>query len=291
MIAVVAVACTSKPPAVSEAADAGSGGHVVGRFARSEVLTEEEVLREAAKLPPALREQFETPAGRREFARSIIDKRLLVLEARRRKLAEDAELRRQVRELEERLLVQALMAQEEAAAGRPSEQELRAWFDAHREQLMRPAQVRVGRVLVGVSPGASEAERGKARQKAESLAARLRRGEALAHLAQEGEGPERTHGGDLGLLSRDSGLEPAQEQAAFALDKPGAVSPVVAGREGFAVLQLLERRPARVPAFEEVRAEVEGRVAPAHQRQVFDALLARLRQENAVELVEGKGAP
>ena len=59
--------------------------------------------RESARLPPALREQFETPAGRREFTRSMIDKRLLVLEARRRKLTEDPELRRQVQELEERL--------------------------------------------------------------------------------------------------------------------------------------------------------------------------------------------
>ncbi|HYH99619.1 peptidylprolyl isomerase [Hyalangium sp.] len=266
-------------------------GTVVGRFAGGEVLTAEEVSREAAKLPPALREQFETPAGRREFARSIIDKRLLVLEARRRKLTEDPELRRQVRELEERLAVQALLAQEEAAAGSPSEQELRAWFNAHREELTRPEQVRVGRVLVSVGSKASEAERSRARKKAEALAARLKRGEALAQVAREGDGAERMQGGELGLVARGGGLEPALEQAAFALERPGAVSPVVAVREGFAVLQLLERKPPRVPAFEEVRAEVEGRMAPARKRQVFDAILARLRQEAAVELVEARKAP
>jgi len=245
----------------------------------------------AARLPPALREQFETPAGRREFARSLIDKRLLVLEARRRKLAEEPELRRQVRELEERLLVQALLAQEEVAAGSPSEQELRAWFTAHREELLRPEQVRVGRVLVSVGSKASEVERSQARRKAEALGARLRRGEPLAQVAREGDGPERMQGGELGLLVRGGGLDAALEQAAFALERPGTVSPVVAVREGFAVLQLLERKPPRAPVFEEVRAEVEGRLVPARKRQLFDALLSRLRQQEGVELVESRGAP
>lgn len=289
---IIAAACTSEAPS-SSAVDAGRPvvGTVVGRFAGSEVLTAEEVARESARLPPALREQFETPAGRREFTRSIIDKRLLVLEAKRRKLTEDPELRRQVQELEERLAVQALLAQEEAAAGSPSEQELRAWFESHRAEFTRPEQVRVGRVLVSVGSKASEAERSRARQKAEALAARLRRGEALAQVAKEGDGAERTKGGELGLVIRGGGFEPALEQAAFALERPGAVSPVVMLREGFAVLVLLERKPARQPAFEEVRAEVEGRLAPARKRQVFDALLGRLRQEAGVELVEPGGAP
>jgi peptidyl-prolyl cis-trans isomerase C len=266
-------------------------GTVVGQFAGGEVITAEEVSREAARLPPALREQFETPAGRREFTRSIIDKRLLVHEARRRKLTEAPELRRQVRELEERLAVQALLAQEEATAGSPSEQELRAWFEAHREELIRPEQVRIGRILVSVSSKASEAERGRARKKAEALAARLRRGEALAQVAREGDGPERVQGGELGLVARGGVLEPSLEQAAFALERPGAVSPVVAVRDGFVVLQLLERKLPRVPAFEEVRAEVEGRLAPARKRQVFDAIVARLRQEASVQLVETMRTP
>jgi parvulin-like peptidyl-prolyl isomerase len=287
MIIAGVCACTSEAPGLSGAPDAGgSTGTVVGHFAGGEFVTAEEVSREAGRLPPAMREQFETPAGRREFTRSIIDKRLLVLEARRRKLTEDPELRRQVRELEERLAVQALLAQEEAAAGSPPEQELRAWFTAHREELTRPEQVRIGRVLVSVSSRASEAERSRARKKAEALAARLRRGEALAQVAREGEGPERMQGGELGLFARGRGLEPSLEQAAFALERPGAVSPVVAVRDGFAVLQLVERKPPRVPTFEEVRAEVEGRMAPARKRQVFDAILARLRQEAAVKLVE-----
>jgi len=288
---VMVVACTSEAPRAS-GVDAGRPvGTVVGRFAGGEVITAEEVSRESAKLPPMLREQFETPAGRREFTRSMIDKRLLVLEARRRGLTEDPELRRQVRELEERLAVQALLDQEEEAAGGPSEQELRGWFEAHRAEFTRPEQVRVGRVLVSVGAKASEVERGRARQKAQALAARLRRGEALAQVAREGDGPERMQAGELGLVVRGGGFEPVLEEAAFALERVGAVSAVVALREGFGVLVLLERKPARQPAFEEVRAEVEGRLAPARKRQVFDTILARLRQQAGVELVESQGAP
>ena len=35
----------------------------------------------------------------------------------------------------------------------------------------------------------------------------------------------------------------------------------------------------------------QGRLVPARKRQVFDALLSRLRQEGGVELVESRGAP
>src|SRR6476659_1582493 len=83
-------------------------------------VTPEEVAREAERLPPILREKFETPEGRREFAASLVDKKLLVREAHRRGLAEKPEIQRQVRELEERLIVQALLADEERTAGRLS---------------------------------------------------------------------------------------------------------------------------------------------------------------------------
>jgi len=48
-------------------------------------VTRDDVLREANRLPPALRDQFDRgPAGRAELARSIADKRLLVQDIARR---------------------------------------------------------------------------------------------------------------------------------------------------------------------------------------------------------------
>ncbi len=258
------------------------GSRVLARYDGGEV-TAEEVQRESSRLPPALRSQFDTDAGRREFVASLVDKRLLVKEAERRGYAEDAEIRRQVRELRERLVVQALLAAEEKKAGAASEAELRAWYEAHRGELSQPARVRVGRVLARAAPNASPAERARARSRAESFASRLRRGEPFQRVAADGDGPEKAHGGEFGLVAR-GGRDAPLERAAFALQSPGEVSAVVACEDGFAVLRLVERREARVPPFEEVRGEVANRLEPLRKRKAFDALVESLRSGGKVEL-------
>lgn len=259
---------------------------VVGRYAGG-VVTQSQLAREAERLPPELRERFASDAGKRELVRSMIDKRLLAQEARRRGAADDPQIRRQVEDLEERLIIQSMLASEERAAGAAPEAELRAYFDGHAEDFSQPERARVARILIAAPASAPAAERAKARARAQALADRLKRGEPVAKVAAEGEGPERARGGDLGLLERAQFKDPAIAAAAFALSAPGAVSPVVECSEGVAVLQLLEKRERRAPPFEEVRSAVEGRLSPVRKRKVFDDLLARLRASAQVQIEVG----
>lgn len=210
----------------------------------------------------------------------MIDKRLLAAEARRRGLADEPETRRQVREMEERLAIQALLAIEEKSAGPPSEQELRSYYDAHKEELAQPERVRVSRVLVKASPEASA----RARARAEALARRIRAGEPVAKVAALGDGPESSRGGDMGFLVRGAVKDARLEREALALRKRGDASPVFACDEGLAILVLDERRDRRVPPFDEVRAEVANRLEPQRKRRVFDALLERLRAGGKVQV-------
>jgi parvulin-like peptidyl-prolyl isomerase len=255
----------------------------VARFQGGEV-SREQLTREANRLPPSLREKLSTPDGERGFAESLVDRELLVQEARRRNLQADPEVRLQVQDLEERLLVQKLLAQEEQSRGAASDAEARAYFDAHRAEFGEPERIHLARVLVSVLPSASDAERQRARARAEKLWLRLQRGESLAQVAREGDGPERARDGDAGWLTRDDITDPALAQAAFALAKPGARSGVVATRDGLAVLTLLERRSAHEPSFEEARSRVLNRLDPARKRAVFDDLVARLRRTGMVQI-------
>ena len=250
----------------------------MGRYSGG-VITSEDLQREANRLPPALRTQFETQNGRRELVAAMIDKQLLAQEAERRKLGDDPEVQRQVRELRERLMVQGLLAAEERAAGPPTEAEARVWYEAHKKELAQPERVHVARILVAVPKEASAAERGRARARLEKLVVRARRGESFARLAAEGDGPEKVRGGDLGLLARGSTSDKRLEEAAFRLQKAGELSGLVECGEGAAVLSLIERRPGRIPSFEESKGDVEDRLAPLRKRKVFDDLLARLRSE------------
>ncbi|MCE9670032.1 peptidyl-prolyl cis-trans isomerase [Myxococcus stipitatus] len=258
---------------------------VAARFVGG-VLTEAEVLREAQRLPPQLREKFEAGAGRQEFVRSLVDKRLLAQEASLQ-FGQDPEIRRQVRELEERLAIEALLAAEERKAPALTDAEARAYYDSHSERFAEPERVRLARVLAAVPVGSPRSAWEQARQRAEGLRKRLASGEALSKVAEAGDGPERTRGGDLGLLAVGSLGAESLEKAAAALSKPGSVSPVIDTADGAAVLVLIERRPARIPPFEEVRAAVVGQMKPTHQRKVLSELLARLRASAAVRLEAG----
>jgi peptidyl-prolyl cis-trans isomerase C len=255
--------CGSSAPPVAASYDGGT-------------VTVEDLQREASRMPPLLRTRFETEAGRRDLASAIVDKRLLAAEGRRRKLDETPEIRREIVELEERLTIQALLAAEEKALGPPTDAELRAWYDGHRAELGEPERVHVRRILAAAAPEAGQADRERARARAERLAARLRT-EPFEKVAREGDGPERARGGDLGLIAKGEGKDPALEAAAFALRLPGDRSAVVAMAGGYAVLELVERRPGRVPSFEEARGEVANRLEPLRKRKAFDDLLARLR--------------
>ncbi|HCF61413.1 MAG TPA: hypothetical protein DFS52_25875 [Myxococcales bacterium] len=273
---VAALGCSESPPRTPLAA--APQEVVLGRFGDGGVVTREEMHHEAERMPPALRARFETPAGQREIARSLIDKKLLVNEARRRGIDRDPQIRRQVDELEERLIVQALLEAEEKTAPGPTEGELRAYYEQHKREFVEPAQARVARVLVKVSADASVPERERARRKAERLAARVAAGEPISKVALEGDGPERSRGGDLGFVVNDR-KKPELEQAVFSLLNTGDRSEVFSCSEGFAFVQLLKRRDAKAISFERARSELKNRMAPQGKRKLFDSLLSRLRRE------------
>jgi PPIC-type PPIASE domain len=279
LIASSALAC-SRAGTRSAPSDAG----VIARF-EGVVVTEVDLSDGLRKLPPNLRQQFDSQVGRREFVRSLIDRRLLVEEAERQGLGTDPEIERQVRELRERLLVQALMAKEASAAGGSQATALRAYYEAHKQDFVQAERLRLGRVLARVAPNATPTEKAKARRRVELAAIRLRGGESLLQVARQGDGPERERGGELGRLTREELAKMGLDAPALSLVGPGAISAVVTEPEGFSVLVLIERLGSRIAPFEEVRETLAGRTAPTFQREILETVLRRLRPAGAIEIV------
>lgn len=231
----------------------------------------EEVREASLRLPTALRDQFQTPNGQQEFVQAVLAKRLLHAEAERRGITRSPEVVQQVRELEERLAIQALLADAQRLQSAPSEPELRAYFEARKAEFRQPARVRVSRVLLR-GRGDDKALRAKL----EAIRQRAMKPEAVSKLATLGEGPEAIQGGDIGWV-----VEATDEEttAALALKKAGDVSPVVTAGGGLAVLVATEREEAHDATFEEVRQVVVGRYAPVQQRRAFDELVKRLKND------------
>jgi parvulin-like peptidyl-prolyl isomerase len=275
----IALACgrSAAPP------NGQQGARVVARFDGG-VVTTRDLDEAAARLPTALKNEFRSPAGQRELAQSVVDKRLLVQEARRSGLDARDDIRKEVAALEDRLLVQALLDAEEKRAGKPSEAELREYFARSSASFAIPERVRFRRGLARFSPTAPAPERARGRARCERWVAQLRAGQPADRVLRDGDGPERTQGALLGPYARSEMSDRALADAAFALTRPGEVSPVVSTPEGCAALQLVEKQPSRVPSFEEARPAVESRYTAVWKRKVFDRLVERLRTSAGVSL-------
>jgi parvulin-like peptidyl-prolyl isomerase len=169
----------------------------------------------------------------------FLDERILVQLARDRKLiAREGTVR-------PRLAIDALLREE--LAEEPSEQEIAAWYAAHRAEFSRPERVRVRQILTEDRAEAEEASRQLAAgADFEALARRLSRD------------PSAASGGVQGEMSRED-LPPAFADVIFALP-PGGVSAVVPAAYGFHVFQVVQRSPAEVVPLHRVRAEVAERL-------------------------------
>ena len=195
-------------------------------------------------LPSGLREGLDSPDGRRKLAGSIAYRRLLAAEARRRGIDQEPRIRSLLKDEEDRRLAKVLVDSVETALAPPSESELLAYYDTNPQRFALPERVRVERLHVVLPANASEVERARARALAESLLARLRAGVSIDQVVAD-EARHHVQAEDSGFILRNQADDRELVQAAFSVSI-GQLSPVVACRDGFAIVRPLERREAGI---------------------------------------------
>ena len=140
-----------------------------------------------------------------------------------------------------------------------SDDELRKAYAADIARYTTPEERRASHILIKAEQGASAAYRAKAKARAETLLAEVRKSPAaFAELARKNsEDPgSAAKGGDLDFFARGAMVKPF-EDTVFALKK-GEVSGVVQSDFGYHIIMLTDVRGGQVRPFESVRAEVEA---------------------------------
>ncbi|WP_019934054.1 SurA N-terminal domain-containing protein [Oceanimonas smirnovii] len=200
-------------------------------------------------------------------------------------------------------LVRLPLEQFEASAA-VSEEEAKAWYEAHPERFQRPEQVKLNYVLLDAGTvtaadideqaiedyyAANQASYTQPEQrrvahimvnkgddvaeKIDGILSRLNAGEDFAELAETESDDTFTgeKGGELDWMEAGT-LDPAFDNAAFALAETGDVSGVVETDFGLHIIKLLEVRPAQVKPLDEVRNSIAERLA---QEQAGDDFYQR----------------
>ncbi len=144
------------------------------------------------------------------------------------------------------------------ASEQVSQDEVKSWYDAHIEQYQDKEERQASHILIAVKAGASDAEKAKAREKAQALLDQVRKApQSFADVAKKNsedtESAKRS--GDVGYFARGM-MVAAFENAAFRL-KPDEISGLVESEFGFHIIRLTGIKPAKVRSLEEVRADIE----------------------------------
>jgi peptidyl-prolyl cis-trans isomerase D len=136
----------------------------------------------------------------------------------------------------------------------PSDAELQRIYTQNQESFRTPEQVKVRHILV-MTQGKPPADEPKLKAKAEDLLKQVRAGADFAKLAKENsEDPGSKDKGGEYLVQRNGQMVKEFEDAAFTL-KPGQ-SDIVKTAYGYHVFQVVERQPAGLRPFNDVKADL-----------------------------------
>jgi len=271
LLAVPALAQTGNKPAAETMAPgtvliSGPAGQVT--LAEVRMLVDEQV-------PPSRQPAFwASPKSISEAARNLYGYRALAQQALKEGLDRQPGAAAFLNLQREKALAEWLMQQRgRARVGDPKvlEQFARTAYKAEPERFRHMEQVRIRHIMV--VPERDDKEGVMAKLRAESLLAELVKGTDFEKLAREQSHDRNSalKGGDLGLF--DVGGMLPEFDAQVAKMKPGQISAPVRTKEGYHLIQLVERRPAGLAPFEEVapliHAEAQEKLYGDERRRVW----------------------
>jgi peptidyl-prolyl cis-trans isomerase C len=232
-------------------------------------ITESMFRKEAEGLPPYIRPIVDTPAGRMQFLDSLIARDLLMREALRRGVERRAEVRDRLEQARRSILLEALFREVAENARVQSDEVLRRYYEENKATLETGERIRVRHILF------------KEEGKAEETARRARKGEPFDQLMKDAEVSGGTMA-DLGMIERGA-YDKEFEDAAFAAPENSITGPVKT-LYGYHVIQVMEKRPAGLPPFEEVKGKIAVELREGAQREAFDNLLNGLKKQAKIRL-------
>jgi peptidyl-prolyl cis-trans isomerase D len=151
-----------------------------------------------------------------------------------------------------------------------NEADLKTYYEQNVAKYVVPEQRRASHILIAVPKGAPQADKDKAKARAEELLAQVKKNpESFAEVAKKnsqdpGSAP---NGGDLDWQTRGAFVKPV-EDAMFSLKK-GEISGIVESEFGYHIIKLNDVREGKQKTFEEVRPELEAQLKQQQAQRKF----------------------
>lgn len=268
----------------------GADGTVITTYewdGKKHHITLEEMQQEISELPEYKQRQYQDKEGLETYMLLMAESRLILSLARDRKLNEDPELLKKVQDYLHELMVKKITAREVDDKLALTEDDYLRYYEAHKDDYVRPAQVRL--LCITLTD----------KTRADEVFAEIRAGKDIAEAAQEladrgelvGPGANPASPGDTDYISRNAfpeGTEPFLD-AAFDADigalHDGVIEVDVQGQKYFMMFRKDEARDAYQKPFEEedVRKNVVRKVERERRNAMMAEWVTQLRERAEVK--------
>lgn len=186
-------------------------------------------------------------------------------------------------QLKRAMVIDRFIEQEFASKVSVTDQEIKAYYDAHPELFTKGEHISARHILIMVAPDADDAKKAEAKARIEEALKRARAGEDFAALAKEySDDTTKEDGGNLGIIQKGQTVKPF-EDAAFAL-KPGEISGVVETRFGYHIIKVDSREESEVVPFEEIKDQLANYLREDQIQQDISQFIKKARTKATVDL-------
>jgi peptidyl-prolyl cis-trans isomerase SurA len=272
----------------------------------TEVITQSELEEEVIEAKQQARQRFTGPELIRRMRQieytglnRMIERKLQIQIAKRRgiKVTDDdvkdaiARLRRlgespnennpkELASIKDQLTAMRIINQQVRSSLLVSDDELRRFYEQHRERFLLPPEVRISQILIALGPGS---EMLQVREKARQVYGLLKKGDSFEELAgRYSQGQESGRGGSLGFVRIGDML--AQIQKAIQDLAPGQISEPIASPLGMHIIRVDERKPAQYRPFEEVQEDIRTAVFQQKSEDAYQAWIKDLKDQSYIEV-------
>lgn len=166
-----------------------------------------------------------------------------------------------------------------------SDADIRAYYRRHAERFRVPERLHIHHITLRFPPDAGDDQKESVRERIVAIQRQIEAGEDFAELAHKhSEDPSRQQGGDAGFRAAD---QVARKFGQAVLELPtGRMSPPIQTPQGYHLVIVAAREPARNVPLDKVRARINRELYEQRTREPIQAYVRKLRERARIVIHE-----
>jgi parvulin-like peptidyl-prolyl isomerase len=201
-----------------------------------------------------------SPERRAKLVNTIVQSHALATLAKEEGFDQRPDILEQIQIQKDDFLAKAYALEKLTSPIEIKEEDLRLYYKTHKEEFTIPAKVKIKQIFLGASKDMEKGKRDQLREKGQTVLKKLKAGQSFETLAREfsDDRVSSLKGGERGWLTKD--YFPKTVWLETNRLKKGRISKLIETPHGFYIIQLEDRHPSKLTAFDKVKDNIPAQL-------------------------------